>query len=315
MNIKNLLAFGALLAAIMLTACGKKDAAPAAATASSSPAESSVTVPSLERRSAGSRSYSLVDMAWKTLPNAEFQKVHSQIRDLYWSGAAKNPEKLAEDFLPSYRREVDSFKKADLVKAMAAELDQNYANAQKTKDYAVRVESSDANTVIYPYDAAIGGFKIGFGSAQERAGVGMLKDSDQSISQRRWYVRFVGVPNQKELIYKPKDEAEARNIESNLASLRSATGNEVYVDAVFSGSVAGTLYNESELADSALFTVDTIGFMGKKLNKTLFTIGAKELGPIQPICESTRKALKMPEPKSIVKPGTNQLFMSETKSC
>ena len=315
MNIKKLLAFSALLSAILLTACGKKDDAPSAATTQPASAKSSVTVPSLERRSAGSRSYSLIDMTWDTLPNAEFEKVRSQIRDLYWSGAAKNPEKLAKDFSPAYRREVDSFKKADMVKSMAAELDQHYANAQKIKDYSVRVQSSEVSTSIFPYDAAIGGFKIGFNSNQERGGVGMIKDSDRSVNHGRWFVRFVGVPDKKELIYKPRDEAEARDIESNLASLRDAAGGQVYVDAVFSGSVAGTLYNESESADTAIFTVDTISFIGKKSTKTLFTIGAKELGLIEPSCQSTRQALKIPEPKSTDTSSMGGMYASSQTNC
>lgn len=298
MNIKNFIVSSALLTSVLLTACGKKDAAPADVTAETSAAKSSVTELSLERRSAGSRTYSLIDMAWKTLPDAEYEKVRSQMRDLYWSGAVKNPEKLANDFSPAYRREVDSFKKADLVKAMAAELDQYYATAQKIKDYSVRVESSDAETNISPYDAAIGGFKIGFGANQEQRSIGMFKDSDRSVNHGSWYVRFVGVPFQKELIYKPKDEAEARNIESNLASLRGASGGRVPVEAVYSGSVAGNFYDIGQSADTSLFTVDTIGFSGKKSNKTLFTIGAKELGPIKPTCQKTRQALKLPEPKS-----------------
>lgn len=315
MNIKNLLALSALLSAILLTACGKKDDTPSAATASSSKAESSVTVPSLERRAAGNRSYFFIDMTWDSLPSAEFEKVQAQIRNLYWSGTAKNLEKIAQDFSPAYRRETDTFKKADMVKATSAELDQHYADAQKVRDYAIRVENSQSEATIFPYDSKTGGFKVYFGANQERRGVGIKRDSDTRVNFGNWYVRFAGVPFQKEFIYKPKDETEAREIESSLAGLRGAAGGDVSVDAIYSGSVAGTIYSESEGSDTAILTVDTIGFVGKKSRKTLFTVGAKELGPIQPSCESTRKALKMPEPKSIVKPGTNQLYMSETKSC
>ena len=299
MHKKVLLISSALAAAVLMSACGKKDEAPSASSASSPASKSASNVaPSLERRSPGNRSYSFIDMSWQSLPDAEHQKVRAQIRDLYWSGAVKNPEKLAEDFLPAYRRETDAFKKADMIKATSGELDQGYANAQKVKDYAVKMHSDDAQISIQPYDAQIGGFKVYSGVNQETRGVGIKKDSDPRINNQRWYVRFVGVPYQTEVIYKPKDEAEARDIESKLSMLRGPSGGEVYVDAVFSGSVSGTLFEESEFADTAIFTVDTIRLVGKGSDKALFTLGAKELGPIVPKSASTRKALKMAEPKS-----------------
>lgn len=303
----------AVAAAALLSACGKpNDATPAAATTPPVAASSGSTAPTLGRRAAGDRRYAFIDMSWESLPQAEFQKVKEQVRDLYWSGAESKPERLAEDFSPAYRRETDTFKKVDLQKSLASELDQHYAHAQTTKDYAVRSEKSSAS--IQPYDAATGGFKVGFNADLEREGVGMKKDEDRSVNNTSWFIRFLGVPYGKELFYKPKDEAEARAIESVLAAQRGASGREVAVDILASGYVAGTLTPPNKFSDIAVFAVDTVGMVDKKSGKTLFTFDAKQLGPIQPGCKSTREALKMPEPK-VVEVGMSGMDSRPPQDC
>ena len=75
-------------------------------------------------------------------------------------------------------------------------------------------------------------------------------------------------------IYKPKDEAGARDIESKLSKLREPSGGEVFVQAVISSSVSGTLIEELESAHTSMFTVDTISLVGEGSDKTLFTLGS-----------------------------------------
>lgn len=301
----------AAAAVVLLVACGKKEDAPTPSSGTSSTARAS-DVPKIDRRSASGRSYTFIDMSWDTLPQAEHDKVREQIRSLYWSGAAKNPERLAVDFSSAYRREADSFKKADLLKASADDLDKQFDAAQKTKDYSIRTEKAQVS--VYPYDTQLGGFKVGFSSNMETEGIGIGKDADRAVNSESWLIRFVGVPASKDVIFKPKDEAQAREIESVLAAQRGASGREVSVDAVISGSVAGTIAKPNQLADIALFKADTVGIMDRKSGKTLFTFDSKDLGPIEPKCKSTREALKIPEAK-VETSGAGEMYASPARDC
>lgn len=219
--------FSVFAAVALLAACGKKE--PAAPLPPPSAAPSSTSVPALERRAAGSRSYAAIDMSWDSLPQADFAKARAQVRGLYWSGAEKKLEKLAEDFSDPYRRDV---------------------------------------------------------------------------------------PNGTGLVYKARNEAEAREIEGALAAQRAGGARDVLVDTIFLGSVAGTLYAAGDLADTALFLVDAIDMVDKNSGKTLFTLGrAGELGPLKANCNTTREALKIPEPSSTDKSSMGGMYSSSPAFC
>ncbi|OQS45774.1 hypothetical protein B0T49_20310 [Chromobacterium violaceum] len=237
--------------------------------------------------------------------------MYVQVRNAYWSGAPKNLEKLAEDFSQTYRREKNSFKRADLLKTLTPELEKSYSGAQGQKDFAFRTTQLLS---IGPYDSQKGGFKVSLPHDAEQVESVLAKDSDLSKNNHHWRFRFVGVPHE-ELFYKPKDEAEAREIEAVLAPHRGNGQEPVFTFIQFAGSEIGTLTKDGGLSDVALIGVDAITAIDRDSGKQLLTLAGQDLGPMEVQCRSTREALKLPEPKSTTPTGLGAMNTVSGPSC
>lgn len=280
-----------LLAAIALAGCGKSESpatgAPEASAPASAPSQNTLT----RRAEDAKRRYVPLDLSPNSWELDAYQPVYELVRNIYWSGSAKNLEKLAEDFSPEYRHEKDSFKRADLLKSLTPQLEQAYAAAQGQKDFTIKSRQSVS---ISPYDAASGGFAVSFNYEAERQGEGLRKDDENGSG--RWHFRYIGVPAQGAL-YKPRDEQEARAIEAALTSQRRNEKDSVSATAQYAGHVLGSL-NDKGAADIALFGVDSITAIDRQTGKPLLTLPSSALGPIVIGCRTTREALKLPETKS-----------------
>lgn len=313
MNRSTLLLAPCLLAAALLTACGKHDA-PADSSqsgAATSDAASAPTAP--ERRDAKPMdAYELIDLSPPLFAEPVYQGLIRQVRAAFWSAAPKNMDKLAFDYSDAYRNESDSFKRADILKAHAAELEQDYAAARQRQDYAVRTNSL---MQVYPYDAATGGFKVAFSSDDEHASLGVFKNTGIQHPYGGWNFRFVGVPAMsagKAYVYHPANDDEARAIEAALAAQRTgaAASDSVNVLAQYEGHVLGVIWGPGS-DDTALFGIDAVTAVDRKTGKPLFTLGGKALGPIEVKCSSTRKALNLAEPST---PGAGWSMAASSES-
>ncbi|WP_130618077.1 hypothetical protein [Dyella amyloliquefaciens] len=284
-----------LLAATLLAGCGQHESSTAQPDASSASTPShSQSGP--ERRAAKPMdAYEVIDLSPASFPEPTYLELIRQVRAAYWSATPKDTAALAFDYLADYRAETDSFKRADIAKAHASELDQAYGDAQQRHDYAVRTRSL---MQVFPYDASTGGFKVLFSSDDERSAVGVFKSVGNRHPYGAWSFRFVGIPrvaSGHEAIYKPKDEAEARAIEAALAAQRDASGGSINVYAQYEGHPLATISSPAH-DDTIIFGIDAITAVDRKTGKPLLTINGKDLGPIDIKCSTTRKALNLPEP-------------------
>ncbi|WP_114240414.1 hypothetical protein [Dyella sp. C9] len=295
----NRLALPCLLATALLAGCGKttSDAASTASTATT-PAPSGDAPTAPERRDAKALdAYQLIDLSPALYSTAEYTSLSTQVRAAFWSGTPKQLDKLAYDYITDYRHEPDSFKRSDMLKTLTPELEHDYADAQARQDYAVRT-----NTLmqVYPYDAALGGFRVSFASNEEGSAVGIFRNAGTPHNEGAWRFRFIGVPVSgpgKDFIYHPRDEAEARAIEATLAAQRSRDGDSVNTFSQYEGHVLGASWGPAN-DDTAVFGVDAITAVDRKTGKPLLTIGGKALGPIEVKCQSTRDALKLASPRA-----------------
>jgi hypothetical protein len=246
-------------------------------------------------RRSGNRSYSFLDMSWKTLPEIQYAEFYNKFRNLYWSGTPKDLDKLAADFSVDYRREKDGFKRSDLLKQLEPSLEKYYSEAQQHKDYSIRPLQSSA--YVSSYDQKLGQYRITFSSDSEQ--YRLKKDADIHINDTEWHLLYLGIPDNNfgtEILYKPKDESEARKIESALSRQRKS-GNDVAAAAVqFDGSVIGNMHDA--FSDTALFGVDNIIVLDKDTGSPLFTIKSEDLGPMHVRETQIRKALGLPELRS-----------------
>ena len=295
MNFLKIGGYGTVLLVVLATiACSKRENT-AGVNDDTKLAVSAKGSETIDRRSTQGHIYTALDMSWDSLPAPEFEKVKVQIRDLYWSGAKRDDQKLAVDYVESYRHEKDVMKRSDMLKSVEPELAKHFEAAQQHHDFAVLTTSAQADPVVGAYDPNRGGFNVSFDAQLEKKGVGITKDAG---GHDQWMIRFVGVPYQRNLLYKPADDAEAREIEAGLARNRTDSGNALSMSTAFLGSVGGIVDSAAESADTAVFVVDAISIVDPKSGQTLFTLGKKgELGPVEAACSTTRKALNLPEIK------------------
>ncbi|WP_430391570.1 hypothetical protein [Dyella sp. 20L07] len=304
-----------LLAATLLVACGKpgSDATSSTPAPSTAAASSSDAPTAPERREAKALAdYQLIDLSPGTYPQNVYLGLIDQVRAAFWSGTAKQLDKLAYDYSPDYRHETDTFKRSDMLKTLTPELDRDYVSAQSRHDYAVRTSQL---MYIYPYDASLGGFKLAFASADEKQGVGIFKNAGERHLEGSWTFRFIGIPPMsagKSYVYHPKDQDEARALEAVLASQRNQGNEAVLTYAQYNGDVIGAIWGPMN-DDSALLRVDAVTAVDRKSGKPLLTFGGKDLGPIEVQCQSTRDALKLAAPE--IHGAVFSEAMSSTPSC
>ncbi|HEY4317389.1 MAG TPA: hypothetical protein VGN04_07290 [Herbaspirillum sp.] len=287
-----------------LSACDKSSATKEPANESateSAPAVAQNKNPDEIPRRTGNRTYTSLDLSWNSLPKEDYEKMYGQFRNLYWSGTPKDLDKLAEDFSVDYRRETDSFKRSDLLKQLTPALEKNYSDAQLQKDYSIRPLQSSAH--VSPYDAKLGRYRVTFSSDAEE--YRLKKDDDIHKNNSEWHILFLGIPTPdatNEIYYKPKDEAEARLIESSLSRRRSNGNDEAYTPVQFEGAVIGNLHEN--MVDTALFGIDNIIVLDKDTGRPLFKIPSGDLGPMHIAKTKIRQALKLPALPS----GTQQSY-------
>ncbi|WP_144636797.1 hypothetical protein [Bordetella genomosp. 13] len=270
-------------------------AAPAPAQpAAASPAPAAKTADgTLPRRPDAERAYTLLDLSRQNMPEPVFDALSGQLRDAYWAGAAKDLPALAQDYSPAYRKEQDSFKRADILKELTPQLEAAYAEAQKRKDYAVRVLQT---AWVAPYDAQKGGFEVTPLESGEQSTMTLRKSMRDNVNAI-WETVFVGtLPAAASFLYKPRDEAEARRVEAALAPQRAHGKDTVRATLQYQGQVLGAAPAKNGYSYRVFLGVDAITLNDGKTGQPLFTIPGSALGPIKTECASTREALNVAEP-------------------
>jgi hypothetical protein len=197
------------------------------------------------------------------------------MRALFWNGAPLDYEALADDFVPAYKDETDSFKRSDLVKANKTLLDAAYQTARKNYHFSVKFDKQLG--AITKYDPALKGFSVSPMSLSDD----MTYDWKRPPGKGRnysgfWGIRLLGADS---FNYIPASEDEARKIEAALAHRRG--GSDRYDSSIIVyGHVVG--YDKDEftgdkLRRTALLLVDGMSFVDPKTNDVLFTVDKRML--------------------------------------
>lgn len=209
-----------------------------------------------------------------------------QYRNLYWSVAPLDYEVLAFDFLDGYADETDTFKKKDMLNANKAKLDAIY-NARSTNKYlSIRTRGVD----ILNYSEEKKGFVVNTARGRHSITTGLAMDGNTiqkllllkptpHMSSQVWTYSSIGFPN-TEIVYIPKNEDEARMIQSELSAPDAADNLEKFS----LGRAVAAWSNDT--SSSASVMIDGLAVVNTKTGKVIFTISKKEMGDKEEVgCE------------------------------
>lgn len=267
MKTSNLILAISVLAA--LAACGKKPGgAPAGDTVTQSTREEKTPVLSREMLLSSDK-YIPVSMG-RVSGNAQLAAQNENMRALFWNGAPLDYEALADDFVPEYKDESDSFKRADLAKANKLPLEAAYRNARRNNHFAVKFEKELGS--IKKYDPALKGFHVWPMDLSEDMSYYWNRPAGKAGKYSGfWGFRLLGADS---FDYIPASEDEARKIEGALAARRG--GSDTYNSAIIVyGRVVGYAkdeFKDDKLRKTALLAVDGMSFVDPKTNEVLFTV-------------------------------------------
>lgn len=207
------------------------------------------------------------------------------IRGMYWSKAARDDALLAYDFIPAYRQERDTFKRADLLKASVPQLDSAYKASQGAVLYAVHRLDVEGVSVTR-YDPAKRGFEVSL-NLVEGEGYGWHKPNESKSSPPpEWVVKLVGAwtnhrAHETKTFYHPKNESEAREIESRLAAIGDTNSTMAYLPCIYLGHIVKSQpVTDGSATATTYLVVDAVVVLSTKDGKPLFTIDRKDLGDV-----------------------------------
>lgn len=267
-----------VFAAVVLTACGKSGdgskASPPASAAPIATKESSVyefkreALLSLDKYAKVNRSRGY----WLSNDEA-IERENSLYRGAFWSGAKADYDLLAYDFLPEYRKEKDTFKRLDIVKANQDRLDAAYKEAQKNKHYALYFDNENTVTVGR-YDPVKKGFEVGFGIDEYNAYL-WNKPNEGKGEREQWGFQIFGAAftaNDNRVWFIPKNEDEARKIEEALSAHRGGNDRAFFPASYLGHVVASDTKPGPFNPYSALMVLDGVAIHQPKSGEVIFTV-------------------------------------------
>jgi hypothetical protein len=278
---KKILVAAMLATGVLLAGCGGDDAKPTAVEAKN---EAGKTVVGLKRRDSADRSYQDIVVDFRDQFYYGDEK-HLAYRDLYWSTADKDYDKLASDFVPEYRQETDAFKRQDMLKALEPKLDEIYTKFHGAKNISVTLRDE---TGISGYDAATKSFKISSVVGDISTSVRKTSDADREFNYV-YILPLVMGESYKDYVLTPSEE-DARRIESYLSSKRQNAGDSVGVAVQIKGYVldAQSTGNNDRYA---IVATDAVSFLDPKTGEVIVTLQSKDLPNI---IDVSTKSLSLP---------------------
>lgn len=205
------------------------------------------------------------------------------MRSMYWSKAKRDYALLAYDFLPEYRKETDTFKRSDLLKANLAKLEAAFNSTKSVSHFALET-SGDSNVIVDRYDPKEKGFEVRLAYKDDQFYELLKPNESLSTPQPAWALAVLGATTdlaeaRKKVIYRPKTEDEARTIEAKLArSSQGATGM-MYLPATRLGHMVASFPTANATNEpTAVFVTDGVIVRAKQGREALFTIDSEQLG-------------------------------------
>lgn len=148
----------ALTLAFALTACGKSEPPAAPAPSNAPSAAPSPAAPPAPAAAPATPPVAPAAQGDPSTPLSQYQRLNSgqQILLAYWavSPLPMDHERLAEQLFANYANERDNFKKRDMLKVLAPQIDAEIAKARQNKYYVMTVSGPQQmpSTVLSQYD-------------------------------------------------------------------------------------------------------------------------------------------------------------------
>ncbi|WZB61865.1 hypothetical protein WJ970_33835 [Achromobacter xylosoxidans] len=201
--------------------------------------------------------------------------LHNLYRDVFWIKAQKDYSKLADDFIPEYRKEADAFKREDMLDSLKGKLDEIY-KAEQSNEKLVNISFRPQTSVsIESYNPAEKGFRMTSSLSIDTYTVRKEENGNSGV----WAVGFLDIQlgqPYKDFYYKP-DRESARRIESYLASKRSSPTSLVSVKVQVNGYVVSAqAFDQDRLA---VISADSISLLDDNQN-VLATVESTDLAPV-----------------------------------
>lgn len=227
----------------------------------------------------GQEAYKLIDFtSRKSYVGSEIDDVKSFMRNAYWAASEFDPIGVGYDFVPEIAAETDVFKRKDLVDGRLQDLKRLHANAAEYKNIGIFMDgvASGAAVHINSYDLSTNTFAV---SLEER----IKKFAFEKSRERNQYWTFVlfgKAPENYESVirYKPKDEQEARLIESFVSAQSSLGGHRVPFPVIFYGKAVSSQPFNANFGGTVGIRVDYIAILKPGTKEILFGLGSDALG-------------------------------------
>jgi|GEM_PF-6931640 len=237
---------------------------------------------------------------WRGLKPETLKDPEEVVRHMYWTKAERNDEILAYDLLPEYRKENDTFKRADIVKAKKQALDRFFAEA-KSGNYFALESDKDSNVVVEQYDVKEKGFEVRL-DYKDGAYYGLLKSNESNSNPSpAWDIVPIGCStgtsaNSKKIYYHPKNEEEAREISAKIAKAAKGTTGAQYFASSRLGHIMRSSPSTSMTHDpTIIFVTDGVVVRSPDDRTPVFVIDRAQLGTQLTVTEDRlRAALELP---------------------
>lgn len=295
-----------LVALGSLAACGKKPEAQAAAPAADAPPMSRESPPAAKSDIARqalqpATAYVSAQVGRDSAPIAGLPDPLETMRSMYWAKAKRDDALLAYDFLPAYRQQSDTFKRADLIKANTAQLDTAFAASQAKTLYALETVN-DSKVSVGRYDPKERGFEVRLDYKEEEYYRLLKQNESRSNPQPEWALVVLGAATDpaekgKRLFYRPGTEAEARAIEAKLAQSANGATGSIYVPATRLGHMLASVPSAglTQQDPTSVFVMDGVIVRLGPTRDALFTIDSQQLGgEVEVRSDRVRKLLGLP---------------------
>lgn len=193
---------------------------------------------------------------------------------LYWCQGYKGSDSmLAHTLSENYRNEDDSFKKQDILKSLKPQLEAYKNNAQKLGNIKI---TTFQKVVVTQYDHEKNNFKFNSPSV---AGI-EVKIKDKSFPPQTYYSNILLGSLPYKMEYKPKSEAEARQIEGELTKLKERGSRSAELLLTVYGYVLQTYAMDDGRQLHSVIAVDSFSLDNPKTKQPIINIQSSLLPPV-----------------------------------
>lgn len=194
--------------------------------------------------------------------------------DMYWCQGYKGTDSaLAHTLSESYRNENDGFKKQDILKSLKPELESYRAKAKKLGNIKIITREK---VIVNEYSHETNTFKF----ISPNGGGAEFKLKDKSFPPQTYYSYILMGDLPYHMEYKPKSEAEARQIEGEISKLKSKGSRSTELLVSVYGYVLQTYAMDEGRQLHSVIAVDSFSLDNPNTKQPIIHIQSSLLPPV-----------------------------------